>query len=97
MSQDIFMKEIADLLNEMCQRGIIKTYAIFGAVAQMRYTEAVVTMDLDVLAAIQKTDSLILSLLEAKAVTEEEIGDIAMKHNLAKEWKQFKEKFLDEN
>lgn len=52
------MKEIADLLNEMCQVGIIRTYAIFGAVAQMRYTEAVVTMDLDVLVAIPDIDSL---------------------------------------
>ena len=170
------MKEIADLLNEMCQRGIIKTYAIFGAVAQMRYTEAVVTMDMDVLVSIPETDSLailrpiydycamkgyqpegeaiqvgawpvqfiptfddlsreamdcaeeadldgalvrvvkadylaaialkvgrakdktrILALLEAKAVTTEEIVNIAMKHNLAREWKQFKEKLLDEN
>jgi hypothetical protein len=170
------MKETANLLNEMCQRGIIGTYAIFGAVAQMRYTEAVVTMDLEVLVSIPKTNSLsvlhpiyefcaqkgyqpegeairigawpvqfiptfddlsmeamncaeeadldgalvrvvkadylaalalkagrakdktrILSLLEAKAVTVEEIGNIAMKHNLAKEWKQFKEKLLDEN
>ena len=170
------MKEIADLLNEMCQRNIIKTYAIFGAVAQMRYTEAVVTMDLDVLVAIPENDSLailrpiyefcaqkgycpegeairvgvwpvqfipvfddlskeamehaeeadldgvlvrvvkadylavialkvgrakdktrILALLEAKAVTIKEIDNIAIKHNLDKEWKQFKEKLLDEN
>ncbi len=170
------MKEIADLLNEMCRIGIIKKYAIFGAVAQMRYTEAVVTMDLDILIAIPETDSLailrpiyeycarkgykpegeairigiwpvqfiptfddlsreamdcaeeadldgvfvrvvkadylaamalkvgrakdktrILALLEANAVTTEEMGNIAMKHNLAKEWKQFKEKLLDEN
>lgn len=170
------MKEIAELLNEMCQQGIIKTYAIFGAVAQMRYTEAVVTMDLDVLVAVPETDSLailrpiyefcsqkgyspegeairvgtwpvqfmptyddlsreamdcaeeadldgvlvrvvkadylavialkvgrakdktrILALLEAKAVTTKEIENLAMKHGLVKEWKQFKEKLLDEN
>jgi len=169
------MKEIAGLLNEMCQADIIKNYAIFGAVAQMRYTEAVVTMDLDVLVAVPETDSLailrpiyefcsrkgyqpegeairvgawpvqfipifddlskeamdcaeeadldavtvrvvkadflavmalkvgrvkdktrILSLIEAKAVTEEEIANLARKYNLDKEWKQFKIKFLDE-
>jgi len=28
------MKDIVKLLNEMCDRGIINTYAIFGAVAQ---------------------------------------------------------------
>lgn len=170
------MKEIAELLNEMRRIGIIKTYAIFGAVAQMRYTEAVVTMDLDVLVAVPETDSLailrpiyefcsqkgyspegeairvgtwpvqfmptyddlsreamdcaeeadldgvlvrvvkadylavialkvgrakdktrILALLEAKAVTTKEIENLAMKHGLVKEWKQFKEKLLDEN
>ncbi len=42
----------------MSQIGIINTYAIFGAVAQMRYTEAVVTLDLDILISIQDTNSL---------------------------------------
>ena len=44
-----------------------------------------------------KDKTRILALLEANAVTTEEMGNIAMKHNLAKEWKQFKEKLLDEN
>jgi hypothetical protein len=35
----------------MLASGVIKNYALFGAVAQMRYTEAVVTMDADVLVA----------------------------------------------
>ena len=52
------MKQVAEILNEMCERGIINTYAVFGAVAQMRYTEAVVTLDLDVLVGIPDTDSL---------------------------------------
>ena len=52
------MKEIVKLLNEMCDKGIINTYAIFGAVAQMRYTEAVVTLDLDILVDLPDTDSL---------------------------------------
>ena len=54
------MKEIAELLNQMCQQGIIKTYAVFGAVAQMRYTEAVVTMDMDILIELDETGLLVL-------------------------------------
>ena len=52
------MKKIVKLLNEMCDKGIINTYAVFGAVAQMRYTEAVVTLDLDILVDLPDTDSL---------------------------------------
>lgn len=43
------MIEIVRVLNDMMKDGIIKNYAVFGAVAQMRYTEAVVTMDVDIL------------------------------------------------
>ena len=39
------MKAVADLLNSMIESGIITTYALFGATAQMRYTEAVATLD----------------------------------------------------
>ena len=39
------MDKVAVLLNEMVEQGIIADYAVFGAVAQMRYTEAVVTLD----------------------------------------------------
>lgn len=46
------MKELAQLLNEMQQAGAITNYALFGAVAQMRYTEAVATLDADVLVAV---------------------------------------------
>ena len=42
------MKEVALLLSDMVGRKIIDEYAIFGAMAQMRYTEAVVTMDVDI-------------------------------------------------
>jgi len=34
------VKELAQLLNEMQRAGVIRNYALFGAVAQMRYTEA---------------------------------------------------------
>lgn len=46
------LKDVAKLLNEMLEKSIISNYAIFGAVAQMRYTEAVMTMDMDVLVAL---------------------------------------------
>ena len=42
------MKELAQLLNEMQRAGVIRQYALFGAVAQMRYTEPVATLDADV-------------------------------------------------
>ncbi len=35
------MKEVAELLNSMLEEELIQDYALFGAVAQMRYTEAV--------------------------------------------------------
>lgn len=46
------MKELAALLNQMRAAGVIQDYALFGAVAQMRYTEPVATLDADVLVAI---------------------------------------------
>jgi hypothetical protein len=60
------MDTVAKLLNGMVQAGVITGYAVFGAVAQMRYTEAVVTMDADILVAAPKTDALdVLSPLYA--------------------------------
>jgi hypothetical protein len=47
------MKEVAELLNGLLEARIIKDYAVFGAVAQMRYTEAVATMDADILIAVR--------------------------------------------
>ena len=46
------MKEVALLLQDMVSAGVITGYAVFGAVAQMRYTEAVLTEDADVLVEI---------------------------------------------
>ena len=43
---------MATLLNEMRSAGVIRNYALFGATAQMRYTEPVVTLDVDVLADV---------------------------------------------
>ncbi len=38
--------------------GVISGYALFGAVAQMRYTEAVATLDADVLVALTSEDRM---------------------------------------
>ena len=46
------MKELAGLLNQMQHAGVIRNYALFGATAQMRYTEPVATLDADVLVAV---------------------------------------------
>jgi hypothetical protein len=46
------VRELAELLNEMCAAGVITNYALFGAAAQMRYTEPVATLDADVLVAV---------------------------------------------
>ena len=52
------MKDLAQLLNEMCASGVIQNYAVFGATAQMRYTEPVATLDADVLVAIPQPDRI---------------------------------------
>jgi len=166
------MDKVALLLNEMVEQGIVADYAVFGAVAQMRYTEAVVTFDADILVAVAEPDKLdvlspiyafcrkrgylpegeairvgdwpvqfipafskltreairdaetgdldgiplrviradylavialsvgrgkdfarVLALREADAVTDKEISDLAMRHNLTSEWNLFKERF----
>lgn len=46
------MDRVARLLNEMRGAGVIADYAIFGAIAQMRYTEPVATLDIDVLVTL---------------------------------------------
>ena len=52
------MKEVAQLLLAMRAAGVISEYALFGAVAQMRYTEAVATLDADVLVALAPSGGL---------------------------------------
>ena len=52
------MDKVARLLNDMVEAGIITDYAVFGAVAQMRYTEAVLTLDADILVAVPEPDAL---------------------------------------
>jgi len=52
------VKAVANLLNGMREEGVITDYALFGAAAQMRYTEAVATLDADVLIAVPQPDRL---------------------------------------
>jgi hypothetical protein len=52
VSHEFRMKRVAQLLNEMRAAGVIADYAVFGAVAQMRYTEPVATLDADILIAV---------------------------------------------
>jgi len=52
------VKDVAVLLNAMRDEGIIGDYALFGAAAQMRYTEAVATLDADVLVVMPAPDRL---------------------------------------
>lgn len=49
---------MAKLLDDMREAGVITDYAVFGAVAQMRYTEAVATLDADVLIAVPRPEIL---------------------------------------
>ncbi len=46
------------LLNAMRDAGVVSDYALFGAAAQMRYTEAVATLDADILVAIPVVERL---------------------------------------
>lgn len=52
------MKEIAQLLNAKLEVGAIADYALFGALAQVRYTEPVATLDADVLVDVPDPDRL---------------------------------------
>jgi hypothetical protein len=52
------MKQVAQLLNDMLAAGVIQNYALFGAMAQMRYTEAVATLDADVLVAVPSPEKM---------------------------------------
>lgn len=52
------MKEVAELLNTMRGEGVIEEYALFGAIAQMRYTEPVATLDADVLVSVPAPERL---------------------------------------
>ena len=64
------MRELAQLLNDMRAVGVITDYALFGAVAQMRYTEPVATLDADVLVTVPSGEKLdVLNSLYAFCAT----------------------------
>ena len=50
------MKELAELLSGMRASGVVSDYALFGAMAQIRYTEPIATVDVDVLIAVPGPD-----------------------------------------
>jgi hypothetical protein len=52
------MRAIAQLLNEMVDAGVVTDYALFGALAQIRYTEPVATLDADVLVGVPAPDKV---------------------------------------
>jgi hypothetical protein len=52
------MKAVVTLLNAMKQSGVIQEYAVFGAVAQMRYTEPVATLDADILVLLNDATAI---------------------------------------
>jgi hypothetical protein len=52
------MQRVARLLLDMVSAGVITDYAVFGAVAQMRYTEAVSTMDAAILVGLPERPGL---------------------------------------
>lgn len=52
------MKEVTQLLNALRAAGVIVNYALCGAVAQMRYTQPVATLDADVLIAVPSPERL---------------------------------------
>ena len=52
------MKEVATLLNDLRGERVITEYALFGAVAQMRYTEPVATLHADVLVVVPPPERL---------------------------------------
>lgn len=52
------MKDVAILLNGMREAGVIRNYALFGAMAQVRYTEAVSTFDVDLLVDLPDPDRM---------------------------------------
>ena len=85
------MRELALLLNEMRHAGVVSDYALFGAAAQMRYTEPVATLDADVLVALPSPDRL-----DVLAAVFEFCTALAARHSLSDKWRRFAERFLDE-
>ena len=63
------MKEAFKVLAELVAEGVIKDYAIGGAMGATFYLEPVVTMDLDVFVLFNDNDSLLPLKPEAISLT----------------------------
>jgi hypothetical protein len=59
------MRELIELIDKMLRAKVVQNYAVFGALAQMRYTEAVVTMDADILIGVEDDSIAVLSPIYA--------------------------------
>jgi len=59
------MRELIELIDEMLRANVVQNYAVFGALAQMRYTESVVTMDADILIGVEDDSIAVLSPIYA--------------------------------
>jgi len=57
------VKAVAQLLEGMKASRVIRDYALFGAVAQMRYTEPMATLDVDVLTLLAEDSAAVLDPL----------------------------------
>jgi hypothetical protein len=57
------MTRALEVLNELCKDGVIRNYAIGGAMGALFYTEAILTMDLDVFVFFDDDDAFTLTPL----------------------------------
>ena len=56
------MKQTIQVLNNMLKEGLLRDYAIGGAIAVFFYTEPQATMDIDIFVHFPESDALLLSL-----------------------------------
>jgi hypothetical protein len=90
------MKRVAELLNAMRAAGVVSDYALFGAAAQMRYTEAVATLDAVMLVKVPEPKRLdVLQPIYEFCSARGYIAELANRHGLAAAWLRFKERFLE--
>jgi hypothetical protein len=54
--------DVLTAIEDLKERGLIESYAVFGAIAQMFWDEAIATFDLDVLVLLKGADSVLVDL-----------------------------------
>lgn len=95
------MKELARLLNDMCEAGVTQEAleeadtADFDGVP-LRVVRAVHLAVIALSVGRAKDFTRILALLEAGSVNRQAIKALAAKHELANAWKRFEERFFNE-